>query len=274
MSLPTSIELLLESHGDLYHVTSMRAFWKIIFDDLFELSYGRGDSEVRHSRRGEGFFASFSRVPNNRYRSGTYVTIVLDWDKLRNNHRLGAVDYWGWGGETESEERLFSSKPAITGFKKFIKAAHIRYADNVNRSEYENLTFISAFPVYVYQDKTAYELLDTRKAKTPADFMKDVPETSESPPYAHRSERDLIRMDELLKFLEDGGKRRIEPWYNRLMYYHRDFVEQMGADVHNMRSRKGLIVRGFWERWEKLLSRYGATSIREFALVFIEEHKK
>jgi hypothetical protein len=272
VSLSATLQTLLESHGELYHVTSLRALWKIVADDLFELSYGRGDSEIRHGD--EGFFISFSRVPNNRYRKGSSVTIVVDWDKLRQRYKLRPVDYWGWGGETESEERLFSAKPAIRGFRQYIKAVHVKYFEQGRRDDFENLTLISEFPVYMYDNQKAYELLDTRRAKTPEEFMKGVPEQANPPHHFERGERELVRMDDLLKFLESGAKIRTEPWYRRLLYYHSDFITQMGADVHNMRSHKGIAVRGYWERWEKLLKQYGAKTITEFAKKFVEQHKQ
>ena len=264
-------DALTEGYGSLYHATSLRAFTKIVYDDLFELSYGRGDVEQALSSK--PFFASFSRVPANRFRRGSAVTMVVDGDQLRQRYRLAPVDYWGFGAEgSESEERLTSNAPEIKEFKKYLQAVHVYYHDNSQASEYDLLTYLKV-PVYVYRDRDAYFLLDTRKALSPEDFIASLPAPEPQIPFSRTdSDRFLLQMDGLLDFLEGGGKKHLKPWHDRLFYYHDDFVIQMDNEVHNFRSRKGLPVRKMWLRWEALLKAYGATTIRGFAKAFINQH--
>ncbi len=261
---------LVEEFGMLYHATTLQAFWKIYEDDLFELSYGRGD--VEQSVVPKPFFASFSRVPANRYRRNSDVTLVIDADRLKQKHKTQPVDYWRFGPDgSESEERLTSSRPEIKGFRKYIRAVHILYREGVNQEAYRDLKYFTDPPIYVYTDREAYFLLDTRKATLSKDFV--VPETAPTPRYNSRNgERELIRMDELLNFLEGGGKNKAKPWHERLWYYPRDFITQLGSEVHNLRSHKGIAVRQIWLRWEKLLKAYGTTSISGFAQAFLNKH--
>lgn len=268
-------KLLGEGLNDLYHATTLKALYRIVYDDLFELSYGRGDAESEIGNK--PFFASFSRIPANRYRShGADVTIIVDGDKLRQRHKIVPVDYWRMGGAgSESEERLWSSKPAISPFKQYLKAVHVYYDGNADRQkQYEDLQYFSV-PVYVYRDRKAYFLLDTRRAQTAKEFVDSLGDAPLVPqPYTSvmGDDRELMRMDALLDFLESGGTLHTKPWYDRLRYYHTDFINQLACDVHNFRSKKGFAVRKIWQRFETLLAKYGAANIRGFARAFIAQH--
>jgi hypothetical protein len=263
--------LLLEEYGNLYHATSLEAFWSIMNDDLFELSYARGDVEQKLTDK--PFFASFSRVPANRFRRGSMVTLVINADVLKQKYKIKPVDYWQWGPQSsESEERLVSDKPEIKGFKKYIKSTHILFIENIPFRLYENLKYLDS-EIYIYTDRDAYFLLNTKKAKSPKEFFnkeffKDPPEQEEYQGYV----ADYSRMDELLEFLENGGKNRVEPWYQWLMRYPHDFITQMDAEVNNFRSHKGIAVRKIWLRWEALLKAYNANTITQFTQAFLDKH--
>jgi hypothetical protein len=264
--------LLLEEYGNLYHATSLQAFWSIMYDDLFELSYARGNVEQKLTDK--PFFASFSRVPTNRFRKGSMVTLVLNADVLKQKYKIKPVDYWQAGPEgSESEERLVSDKPEIKGFKKYVTSTHILYRDDIPFRLYENLKYFTAKDIFIYTDRDAYFLLNTKKAKNPKEFFKDFVDPTQSPVSASmKGERTINRMDELLEFLENGGKNRIKPWYDRLMYHPNDFIIQMESEVHNFRSQKGIAVRKIWLRWEALLKAYNANTITKFAQAFLDKH--
>jgi hypothetical protein len=268
--------LLFEETGPLYHATNAKAFYRIYNDNVLELSYGRvkGEKELQENYP---FFASFSRIPNNYYRNRKSITIVVDGDKLKQRYRLRPVNYWkNIPDIAESEERLLSDKPEIRDFKNYITEIHVLYDEDIHASGLYDL-FYGISNAWFYRDRKEY--MTMRKGIPAQDFLDSVKSPQKSQNYTDKSynEIDLMKLDDLLNWLEGGGKDR-DPkigntrWYEYLHTYTKSFEENVYQVIHFQRNMKGVAVRKNWLRWEALLKKYKAKDVEEFCENFLKEH--
>ncbi len=267
--------LLQEGLGPLYHATHARAAVAILRENLLELGYSRGDAESEISRD-YPFFASFSRTLRNRFRSHTNATLVVDGDALRARYRLQPVDYWRAGPEgSESEERLFSKEPEIPNFKRFLLSTHFLYdARQHQLGIYDSLEYFDN--CWFYANRADY--LMQRRGELAETFLPKQTMADE-PVYTttDRSSRPLQDFQNLLAWLERGGRGQSKDkgeyrWYQYLWSMPHDFITQFANEVGNLKAHPGVAARGFRRRLEALLAKYGAKTLREFALKFYEEH--
>ena len=273
-------KILCEEFGLLYHITGINTLWSILRHDRFETTYALGtEAEASHGKsHGKAFYMSTSHVPVNRYSShGGAVMLVLDGDKLRQRYRIKPVNYWGLMGQqdSESEERLFTDDSEIKNFKSYIKEVHVLWRKDVNQEWYHGLgAYNDKFPIYFYDDRKAFFLLDKRRAKPLEELVQDDPGYPDRNvgTRSHWDVKEYHSMDEFVSFLEGGGKNRKSKWYQYLRYYHSDFLNQAAADVHNFRSKHGPETRIIWQRLEAVRRKYGATDLRDLIKKFIAAH--
>jgi len=267
--------LLQEGLGPLYHATNVQALVAILNEDVLELGYSRGDSETIISR-GYPFFASFSRTLQNRFRQYTSATIVVDGDALRARYKIVPVDYWQAGpAGSESEERLLSKEPEIRGFKKYILSMHVFYnARDHQLGAYDLLEYFGN--CWFYANRQDYHT--QRRGVLAADFLKhQTPANEPMYPHKDRSSRTLNGVEVLLTWLEKGGKGQSrstgeDRWHRYLWSYPHDFVIQLSNEIGSLKSHPGVASRNFRKRMEVLLSKYGANSLRDFAMKFYDAH--
>jgi len=142
------------ARGDLYHITGLERFVKILEEDRFLLGStnepAQGASPVISDRKGLGeppppgrdYFLStarstlsvFIRVPP-RY-DGAWTLLVLDGDALANRYTVRPVHWTGGGHKPvtrgsalEFEERVWSRTPVIPKASSYIREVHILIED-------------------------------------------------------------------------------------------------------------------------------------------------
>lgn len=125
----------------IFHKTYLEYALDIIKTDTFKMATNAGTKSDQKGNR--PYYASFARSKRSAYFSMSTGTVVLtiDGKKLSQNYKGGAVDYWQWHKKdlsqqspqdrmqmlqgTEMEDRLFSDKPTIPNFTKYIMKVDI-----------------------------------------------------------------------------------------------------------------------------------------------------
>lgn len=162
----------------VYHKS--RSPLSILKTDTFKLTSNAG---TKSDRIGSDklYYASFARSKQSAYlRSpgSEEVLFVLDGKKLNQNFKGGAVDYWQWHKKsdlgdmssrdreqmlqsTEMEDRLFSDKPEIKNFSKYIIKVEI-YVE----ARYENYISQGSIIMHRADGKSPEEIEKLRGDKT------------------------------------------------------------------------------------------------------------
>lgn len=263
ISIVEQYELLQESHRIYYHYTN--ALPEILSTNVFELGNALlASSESGHLPKGvkQPYFMSMSRNPSGSYKSDTLL--VLDGDKLSQKYKIIPTNYWGRrvgiGGGSEMEDRLWSSSPIIKNAKSYIKEIHMfvskeRLKDEEHPLVPSNLEYLD-IPFYIYTDdrKDLY-LMNTSKAISREEYDQSEKKFT----MYNREDQDL----QLIEFLETGqakGNTR----FSSYRFYPRDFVDGIRADLHNMRSKKGVLYRELHKRLVNLFKKYNSTDVYDF----------
>ncbi len=155
---------------ELYHFTDGASLHNILKSDKFILTdvrYGMGDESIN---KGYRYYMSLTRTPNSTigYPSGMLAKdlckIVIDGHKLNTKFKIGPVNWAGnakgqairaswdepeknfdpWKSErmkqtnVEAEDRVFSNKPEIPHFSKYIKRIYIN-TDTIHPKDAEEI---------------------------------------------------------------------------------------------------------------------------------------
>ena len=120
------------AYPTLYHVTYTSKLEPMLKEFMLSPAFG---VELKGNKP---YFASFSRLPYNRYAKGSvssfWAHLVIDGAKLGQHYSFAPVDYWKdtrkfdrdtHKGQSEAEERLVSDKPSIKNFGKYVKEIHV-----------------------------------------------------------------------------------------------------------------------------------------------------
>lgn len=161
----------------LYHKTHVSNVHKMVDSGKIELTSAMSAQADENINSGYQYYLSTARTLTGKYNymSNGYVQLVLDRNKLKNNYRIEAVDYWGegfrkhGGGNYEQEDRVLSNKPSIP-FKGIVKEVHLVHEGDTNRMT-SSLKLISklkrlGIKVYMYDNVKDAQLLNRRKAKS------------------------------------------------------------------------------------------------------------
>lgn len=197
----------------LYHSTNFLKGISILEKDKFVLSKTI-ESGIHHKTdeiRKNPYYLSMARTVQSSFvkktlRNGGYI-FELDGSKLSENHKGKPLDYFNFYSHKrrlelakqskykeeedlenpnkdnflfffENEDRLYSKKPEIDNFSKYIKAVHIVVIRNnslgeviIRDSQIKELIrdpikkLNPSFPVYLYDNKRSINFLDKRKAE-------------------------------------------------------------------------------------------------------------
>lgn len=179
----------------VYHYTSLWNAGKILKEDQFNLTFITGSDDT-HKPESKFYYLSTTRSRLGNYHAGSYIGVLfkLDGRKLQANYVGNPVDYWGrefrnaQPTANEMEDRIWSDKPEIKPATKYIDEIHVFYDTKFSKDPKGLRDLLiqakrKNIPYYVYTDRKAANLLDTRKAvkledldlkvepKTPHGFM-------------------------------------------------------------------------------------------------------
>ena len=165
----------------LYHTTSTGAVVGILRTDRFELKPSEG-THVEEGIKAHTYYLSTARTLMSKYLRANdypgYSILVLDGRKLAANLKGAPVDYWGpdmrMNGENfESEDRIFSDSPFIEQAHKYITAVHslidpvkLQERDRQNLFQLQLKARLRKIPIFFYDNRKAFSLLDERRAIT------------------------------------------------------------------------------------------------------------
>lgn len=160
----------------VYHYTAVSNAASILKDDQFTLTFVSGADDVNLPKN-KFYYLSTTRSHTGSYHEGTYVGVLLELNgqKLQHNYIGNPVDYWGpkfrkvAPAQNEMEDRIWSEHPIIKKASKYIEAIHIYYDTRFSKDP-KNLRALliqakrKKIPTFVYTDRQAIKVLDTRKA--------------------------------------------------------------------------------------------------------------
>ncbi len=173
-------EFITEGTDILYHSTIITAAIKILKSGKFELTMGSGNpSEKKWEHKDSRYYLSTSRTKSGDYhqRPGDEgVMLVLDGRWINQRYTVKPMDYWerDWlpGGRTsETEDRIYSKESSMPSTP--IQAIHMLHTEEGNTGwsggtgRARTLALLAktkGIPLYIYNDKKAYLLQNTRKA--------------------------------------------------------------------------------------------------------------
>lgn len=196
-------EYLIEKISDIvYHKTSIQSAANILKSNKFKLSSAIGTPSELQLNKGKAFYFSTARTPNSAYindpTSGD-LYFVLDGDKLNQNYKGKAVDYWGPTfrslNKDEMEDRIFTNKQFISPAINYIKEIHfllsyeyitrsILFGDeleirNINENQLLALKVVYSIckknniPLYAYNNINHYLTKNKNKAVNVLEVLKD-----------------------------------------------------------------------------------------------------
>lgn len=176
-------EFLCETlSSKLYHSTNANGAYHILKDNQFKLSPVI-EGDVEHDlNKGKNYYMSFSRSKGSYFLNGLIdnnklpvFTFIINGDKL--NHQFGgsAINYFNTGekqNNNEYEDRLMTNKPIIANASQYIESVHCylssEYMKNPNAGQtlhqVKNVCESRGIPLYFYNDRKAFTLLDTSKS--------------------------------------------------------------------------------------------------------------
>jgi len=164
----------------LYHITTLPRAAKIVSDNRFILEpvFKNGSEEDISGER--LFFMSTARLLSNDFFNRflySGVIFVLDGEKLRNRYTGRPVSYYSHSmrrqGNDEMEDRILSNDPIIPNALDYIKEIHVFESDIIDNGDVSWLRAIKASnkPVFFYDDRSAFRLLDKRRSIPLSDFI-------------------------------------------------------------------------------------------------------
>lgn len=165
----------------LYHFTSAHGALSILKDNSFRLNayFGQGyqPDDVDSKRF---YYLSTTRSLTGAYhrRSPSGVLIVLDRDKIKQNHAIRPMEYYRSRGDdrSEAEDRIVANTPRIENARKYITEIHIGIAieKDIYANKWDYLLLKAYFeakkqgiPVYFYTNMNDWLLLRKDNAVVP-----------------------------------------------------------------------------------------------------------
>jgi hypothetical protein len=256
--------------SQLYHVTDLHKFFKIVKQGKIKLNFSNVDKEASweaNLNMGKYFFFSMSHQKFGRYAHGSggekldssknahfNVNLVMDSDALRSEGKLIETDYWEHSSyaNDEKEIRFISDKQVLSPLEKYIMEVHIYYNPKISNHDYPKqinvvkkllkLKDMIDVPLYFYDDSSAYRLQLKAKAKLIEDIIpRDMKIDREKNRYRSRVDegvyQDVQDIIDLLKGNYDEGNKRHRRILEYIRSYPRDFDTHIGSNLHNARSR-------------------------------------
>lgn len=187
----------------LYHYTSTKGAYDILSSGEFKLSSVSGTrTEQQYAPEGYDYFLSTTRTrvgDYHRWVGSSAVMFVLDGDWFGQRYPVKPIDYWdrAWlhspGRTREAEDRVFSKSPSIPIGG--IRQVHVLLTEQQEyRSPMTRKLLILAkqqgIDTFLYADKKAWLLQDTRRAISPEE-AKDLLK-GQDPTKSHREPLDYL----------------------------------------------------------------------------------
>lgn len=238
----------------LFHHTYTDKLVKILNSKKFELSFSLSSRPDRKELKDPAFYMSFSRIRWSGYNYGSSsgsVIIEVDGSKLNQRYKVEPIDYWQYKfgtslenpGADEQEDRLMynkSSIPALPYIKNvsiYIKEPDARTSFIISKCKELNI------PCYVYNNKTAFKLGDTRRT-IDVESSNEYPEENEYP-LSERTINSLLGIKKIIQnpLLENDVD--VDEVYKRMGYM--DWKESFSADFHNIKTNLNPKIKQFLE---------------------------
>jgi len=169
----------------LYHSTNANGAYHILKDNQFKLS-PVVEGDVEHDlNKGKNYYMSFSRNKGSYFLNGLLdnnklpvFTFEINGDKLGRQFGGQAVNYFNNGEKqtnNEFEDRMMTNKPVINNAAQYIDGVHCyippEYMKNPNSGQtlhqVKSACDSKGIPLYFYNDRKAFTLLNTAKAIDP-----------------------------------------------------------------------------------------------------------
>lgn len=168
----------------VFHITSLNRLVNYLQKGQIRLNSGVGSYAETKFNRGKYYFLSTARTPHNAFY--TYINndaaiLVLDRNKIKNNKKIVAVDYWENGKRnSELEDRILSNSPnlstdVIKEIHIFIKNAHV--PDNYNNSKNYMFVIYKKFDkkkIWIYTKADDFKNLNKKNAISLKSYMKNI----------------------------------------------------------------------------------------------------
>jgi len=214
----------------VYHATSLISLGKILKTNSIKLTtdIGQSSEERFRGKKKNYYYLSTTRLKYGGYHFGedmASAVMKLNGEKLNQRYSAKSVDYWGRNTtiafrqkDDEAEDRIYSPKPTIEQFNKYIEEIHILF--NIERmKEFEKFaknrtellsTFIelkkSGIPYWIYSDNHDWILQNKSKAKTELDdvinFLKTYTKTKANSGRDYNSSYDSDAFQSILSLLK------------------------------------------------------------------------
>jgi ribosomal protein S15P/S13E len=249
--------MLNEMLTDLvFHFTSLRNAENIMKTGRLKLTPSIGTGAEDYLKSGDRvYYISLARsrtadyTVQGAYREG--VVFNMNGQYFNRHHRSRAVDYWErmWahrtkdGRTSEMEDRLFSDKPFIDlDLSKAFSGIHILVKDDLVSFQVMSAINIvkiakqNNIPVFVYDDKNAFIIQDTRKAMSVTTLVDMYKKSEKKEPYSGRENRGYFDKWLELIFKTDRSqlsKQAKSMTWNMYGMYADDMTRSLSADIHN-----------------------------------------
>ncbi|ASV44518.1 hypothetical protein PBI_SCTP2_503 [Salicola phage SCTP-2] len=232
----------------VFHYTSLNQAYTIIKNDEFKLVPTiKNDSEIEQGSS-KFYFLSLTRSRTGAYHKDKPVGVLfkLNGEKLNNNYKGKALDYWGDStiGDDEMEDRLFTDDPSIPSLK-YIEEITIKISSKsiYSKQLYYVIPVVTLakknnIPVYVYEDSSDF-ISNNKKDALSLQQIKELTKDSEKPFISSRMpSRDIIRdLESLVELwykkdtseLTDRTRKKLPNILSRSM----DFANSTRNDIHN-----------------------------------------
>lgn len=293
----------------IFHKTSVDNAYNIINKNKLQLSsvfVTEADNAVQKILGHKIFYASFARSSLGSYIND--VTFKLDGRQLNYKYKSYGVDYWNQlinrinaytqkkvkiedvMSVDEMEDRLFSEKPVIFEFNKYIQEVHVflefKYLSTQQAKNYILLNFNlykicnrKNIPIYFYTNQKAYYILNKNKALIDKEFfnlIKDKIQLKNSDRYFFTSDKGSLVLSAILtgwyadnfdKIKDNSVKNKI---YDLLRSY--DTKQSVQAEMSNSRTRQEY--KNSTNKISELIHKYGNNSLSEFIKTWKEKVKE
>jgi len=252
----TSIVEARAADDTLYHYTDTGTANTIIKSDVFRLTSDVSSKPDQDLRHGNGsFYLSTTRSVLGSYSSGhrTGTILNLDGNKLSNNYKIGAVDYWGPEfrrinpAKNEMEDRVYNHTPTIPDAINYIKSIHIMVDDvedihpAVKKSIREIFIIAKSnnIPTFVYNDSKNFQM-QRNPIDMPIDKLKlsqdDIHKFGDKK-YQRRERNYLSGLVELIK--KPAGRKLSKEGVRYLYGFdYSDAHISISASLHNLKGNK------------------------------------
>jgi hypothetical protein len=264
----------------IYHYTGIYNAEKIVTGRGFALTASPGTDVERAMQKGNRFYylsTTRSKVGDytlhNSYRTGVVFNLNGRW--FNDRYKGAAVDYWEsyWiaqrrAGVTdrgrEMEDRVFSYEPTIPlpqNMGEVITSIHVLFEEIDERFVIPLRRLLlgakkNGIPIFLYDDKQAFLLQDTRRTK---DISSLIPDLKKIEPDAYqRQSRDSLKPYRELyhkrdrEHLSKDAKKRLS---NIIYDSFGDAPRSFSADIHNARTSDREIWRNCWRSFARKTSR-------------------